>query len=265
MATRVWLSIQTIRSTGSATSRASSANPAATASAPISIPLRIASSLTSCLARAISRRTSCWALSTTSAANWADDSSYFFACTVKKSYGRGAFGGWRAPGRCAPPAGGKAAPVGYLPAVPGGEEGLEDHDELLSHEAAVDLVRERASAQRGRSEPDVVVPSAHWERLLPFTLPDPSLGGGARALVKRTIARLTRWQLAPLLRQLNEVRSEHHERIAVQERKSGELAARLEELRQAFERVDREAEDLADQQLRTKQLAASLETGKLDL
>ena len=149
--------------------------------------------------------------------------------------------------------------------MPGGEEGLEDHDELLSHEAAVDLVRERASAQRGRSEPDVVVPSAHWERLLPFTLPDPNLGGGARALVKRTIARLTRWQLAPLLRQLNEVRSEHHERIAVQELKSDELAARLEELRQAFERVDREAEDLADQQLRTKQLAASLETVKLAL
>ncbi|PZR99384.1 MAG: hypothetical protein DLM67_03985, partial [Candidatus Nephthysia bennettiae] len=72
--------------------------------------------------------------------------------------------------------------------MPGGE-GFEEHDELLSHEAAVELVRKRASAERGDSEPDVVAPSAHRERLLPFTLPDPNLGGGPRAFLKRSVAR----------------------------------------------------------------------------
>jgi SAM-dependent methyltransferase len=148
--------------------------------------------------------------------------------------------------------------------VPGGE-GFEEHDELLSHEAAVELVRKRASAERGRGEPDSVAPSAHRERLLPFTLPDPNLGGGPRAFLKRSVARLTRWQTAPLLRQLNEVRVEHHERLAALEASSQELSAGLEELKQAFDRVDREAEELADQQLRTSQLAASLEAVKQTL
>lgn len=138
--------------------------------------------------------------------------------------------------------------------MPGGE-GFEEHDELLSHEAAVDLVRKRASAQRGQSEPDAVVPSAHRERTLPLTLPDPNLGGGARAFAKRTIARLTRWQMAPLVRQLNEVRAEQSERLAVLERRADELAA-------ALDRIDHEAENLADQHLRTNQLAASMETVK---
>jgi SAM-dependent methyltransferase len=145
--------------------------------------------------------------------------------------------------------------------VPGGE-GFEEHDELLSHEAAVELVRKRASAERGRGEPDSVAPSAHRERLLPFTLPDPNRGGGPRALLKRSVARLTRWQTAPLLRQLNEGRVEHHDRLAALEARSQELATELEELKQAFDRVDREAEELADQQLRTSQLAASLEAVK---
>ncbi|PZS00295.1 MAG: hypothetical protein DLM67_01895, partial [Candidatus Nephthysia bennettiae] len=101
-------------------------------------------------------------------------------------------------------------------------------------------------------------PSAHRERLLPFTLPDPNLGGGPRAFLKRSVARLTRWQTLPLLRQLNEVRVEHHERLAA-------LEARSQELKQAFDRVDREAEELADQHLRTSQLAASLEAVKQTL
>ncbi|MDQ6790398.1 MAG: methyltransferase domain-containing protein, partial [Candidatus Dormibacteraeota bacterium] len=148
--------------------------------------------------------------------------------------------------------------------MPGGE-GFEEHDELLSHEAAVELVRKRASAERGRGEPDSVAPFAHRERVLPFMLPDPNLGGGPRAFLKRSVARLTRWQTVPLLRQLNEVRVEHHERLAAQEARSQELSAGLEELKQAFDRVDREAEELADQQLRTSQLAASLEAVKQNL
>jgi SAM-dependent methyltransferase len=55
---------------------------------------------------------------------------------------------------------------------------------------------------------------------------------------------------------------EHHERLAAQEAKSEELAAGLEELKQVFDRIEVEAQDLAGQHLRTSQLAASLETVK---
>jgi SAM-dependent methyltransferase len=134
--------------------------------------------------------------------------------------------------------------LGYLPVVSGGE-GFQEHDELLSHEAAVELVRKRASAERGSAEPDWVAASAHRERLLPLTLPDPNLGGGLRAFLKRTIARLTRWQLAPLLRQLNNANAEYRERLAAEEARSNELAAGLEELKLASGRVGREDEGLA--------------------
>jgi SAM-dependent methyltransferase len=143
-----------------------------------------------------------------------------------------------------------------------GGEGFQESDEPLSQEAAVQLVRERASVQRGRSEPDGAVPAPRRDGRLPITLADPNLGGGGRAFLKRAIARLTRWQLAPLVRQLNDVRSEQQELLAAQEARSKEQGAAIEELRQVFEQLIGDAEELAEQRLRAAQLAASLESVK---
>jgi glycosyltransferase involved in cell wall biosynthesis/SAM-dependent methyltransferase len=148
----------------------------------------------------------------------------------------------------------EAAEVPCLPAVPAGEESAE-HDELLSYEEAVELVRKRASAERGHSDLEVSTPISARDRLPHFTLPDPNLGGAARASLKRTIARLTRWQLAPLVRQLNETRGYLQERFAQED------ASREEQDRQ-LERVRGVDELVADQETRTAELAGGLQSLK---
>jgi glycosyltransferase involved in cell wall biosynthesis/SAM-dependent methyltransferase len=145
----------------------------------------------------------------------------------------------------------EAAEVPCLPAVPAGE-GSAEHDELLSYEEAVELVRKRASAERGHSDLEVPAPISARDRLPHFTLPDPNLGGRARASLKRTIARLTRWQLAPLVRQLNETRGYLQERFAQDDARRDETASQLAKLDSVDERV-------ADQETRTAELAGSLQ------
>jgi glycosyltransferase involved in cell wall biosynthesis/SAM-dependent methyltransferase len=148
----------------------------------------------------------------------------------------------------------EAAEVPCLPAVPAGE-GSAEHDELLSYEEAVELVRKRASAERGHSDLEVSAPISARDRLPHFTLPDPNLGGAARASLKRTIARLTRWQLAPLVRQLNEARGYLQERFAQEDASREVQASQLARLHAMEERA-------ADEETRTAELAGSLQSLK---
>jgi len=82
--------------------------------------------------------------------------------------------------------------------------------EVLSYEDAMGVVTRRAAALRQRYEPGTAVPErrrSDGTRTLPppvvLSAPD---GRGLRGQVKRAIDKLTRWELMPLVRQVNEIR-----------------------------------------------------------
>jgi glycosyltransferase involved in cell wall biosynthesis len=91
---------------------------------------------------------------------------------------------------------------GYAPAT----EGL-----ALSYEGAREIVLRRAAALRERHEPGTAVPETAGTGggsalPHPVALPAPPAGRGLRARLKRTVDRLIRWELAPLVSAINELR-----------------------------------------------------------
>jgi glycosyltransferase involved in cell wall biosynthesis len=91
---------------------------------------------------------------------------------------------------------------GYAPAA----EGL-----ALSYDGAREIVLRRAAALRERYEPGTALPETAGTGggpalPRPVALPAPPAGRGLRARLKRTVDRLIRWELAPLVSGINELR-----------------------------------------------------------
>jgi glycosyltransferase involved in cell wall biosynthesis len=109
----------------------------------------------------------------------------------------------------------------------------------LAYLDAVELVQQRAAALRERAEG--VPPAAAAARrtdgsLEPpqrATLPPPPGGRALSALVKRVIDKLTRWELIPVVRRLNEVRD-----YAVEHDHAGELAELRREVEALRQQTD---------------------------
>jgi glycosyltransferase involved in cell wall biosynthesis/SAM-dependent methyltransferase len=138
----------------------------------------------------------------------------------------------------------------------------------LSHEDASALVRLRADDLRQRFEPGSA-PRGDRQGPPPLVLPAPPPGRGTRALVKRLVGKLTRWQLAPIVGRVNELQ-DATAALARRDREIAELRERLDGLaarsedrgRRTNERLDElRAEVARQEQLRGRdraQLGAEL-------
>jgi glycosyltransferase involved in cell wall biosynthesis len=83
--------------------------------------------------------------------------------------------------------------------------------EALPYEDAVATVGRRAAALRQRYEPGTSIPERRRQHdgpalPPPIVLPGPPAGRGVRAQLKRTVDRLTRWELMPIVSRVNEIR-----------------------------------------------------------
>jgi glycosyltransferase involved in cell wall biosynthesis/SAM-dependent methyltransferase len=122
----------------------------------------------------------------------------------------------------------------------GAEAELAEGVEPGSYEEAVARVHQRARLLRSRYEPEAALPHSAMpdspaERLPHFVLPQPEAATALGRLIKRVVFRLTHWQLAPQVRQLNEMRGylEHvptttaalEARVADQESRLSQLGA----------------------------------------
>jgi glycosyltransferase involved in cell wall biosynthesis len=81
---------------------------------------------------------------------------------------------------------------------------VEPWPETLDRDAVMAVVRTRAAARRRASIDELAaVPSAPVRRLRPLSLPEPSSARPGASFAKRLVRRLTRWEIDPIVRQLN--------------------------------------------------------------